>query len=197
MLSRRTGRSLALATALLSVLVVAQPVAAEVDLGHSGTVGAYSLDDTNGTPGARCGYREKPSWNLWQLRRMNVMPPNVRGVPGRGMMKVGWSFTVQRRAHSAFSPDPGPWQNRYTSAVMTDMTNAQNDADFEMAGVRVYVPVEPGNDVVFAYRALVDVYWYRPNDSVLGHARMRVQWYRHLAGSSTDTEKGGCWDYHV
>lgn len=183
--------------ASLAAHLGAQPIAAYTEVRTTGTVGAHSLTDTSSSPGADCLYRYRPVHNLWQLRRINVDPPNVRAVPSQGDQHVGWRFIIQRRAFSAFSNHPGPWEKRYTSEVFMASTDSMHDAQFSPAGVRVNVPVQPGNDVVFAYRAIVKAYWYRANGTVMGTATMRVGWYHSVKGSASETQHRACSDYLI
>jgi hypothetical protein len=194
---RRKRFTLIVVAAALAALMGALPVSAYTELKTTGTVGMHSLTDTSSSPGADCIYRYKSGWDLWQLKRINVDPPNVRAVPAQGNEQVGWRFTIQRRAYSAFSNHPGPWEHRYTSEVFKAVTDSTHDAAFSPAGVRVNVPVEPGNDVAFAYRAVVKAYWYRANGSVLGTATMRVGWYSSVKGSGSETQHRACGDYLV
>lgn len=194
---RRKPFVLMVAVAALAVLVVAQPIAAYTELKTKGTVGAHSLTDTASSPGADCIYRYRSDWDLWKIKRINVDAPNVRAVPGQGDQMVGWSFTIQRQTYSAFADHPGPWENRYTSEVFTAVTDSAHDAAFSQQGVRVRIPVEPGSDVAFAYRAKVKAIWYRQNGRVMGTATMRVDWYDSVKGNDSETQHRACADYLV
>ncbi len=56
------------------------------------------------------------------------------------------------------------------------------------------VPIEPGGDAAFQYRALVKAFWYRANGTVQGTSTMRIQKYNQY--QELDTLKGGsCFDY--
>jgi hypothetical protein len=197
MLKHRSRYTFVLVAVAIGVLVAAQPAWAYKEVRQSGTVGMHSLTDTSSSPGADCIYRYRSGWGLWQLKRINVDAPNVRAVPSQGDEQVGWRFTVQRRAFSAFSNHPGPWEHRYTSEVFKAVTDSTHDAAFSPAAVRVNVPVEPGSDVVFIYRAVVKAYWYRANGSVLGTATMRVGWYNSVKGSGSETQHRACSDYLI
>src|SRR5688572_7664830 len=89
------------AVTVLAFAIGAQPAAAYRELGTSGSVGAHSLDDTKASPGADCRYRFSDIGTAWVLRRIMVHPPNVRAVPSQGSQKVGWRFTIDRRAANA------------------------------------------------------------------------------------------------
>ena len=73
-----------LGSVLIAALAVAQPALAYTELGTTGTVGAHSLTDTSGSPGAVCVYKFN-SDNAWQLKHIYVASgARSPAIPDRG-----------------------------------------------------------------------------------------------------------------
>jgi hypothetical protein len=184
--SKGKVRSLFIAMGLTSVMVAGvQPVLADTELGHNGTVGVHSLADTSSNPGATCKYKFLPSWDFGKLVRIFVKPPKMRAVAGKDAQTVGWTFTVQRRIFGITGS--GPWVDRYTSPEMMAVTDDAHNATFSQSSVSVTVPFGPGaEDVVAVYRVKVKMFWHRANGSIQGTARHRVDYY-HSTMTNGDT----------
>jgi len=182
----------------VSALTVANPAAAFQQTGTTGTTGAHSVTDTASSTGGICIYKYDTSFDVWELKRIVVNAPKMKAVPGMGSEKVGWSFTIQRRTWSAFSNNPGPWQNRLTSATFTANTNSSTNASFTQQGAKVIVPADPGSDAAWQYRVNIKMTWYKANGtSVLGTATGRVEHYAGYEETNTLHFKNSCWDYDV
>lgn len=190
---RPTRCLVAFAAATLALVIGGLPVAAYKHLGTTGTTGTHSLTDTRSSPGADCRYRFIDRGTAWELRRINVRPPNVQAsVFHDGNQQVGWRFTVQRRYADAFHEQPGPWEHRYTSPTQKATTDADHDASFSPMDVSVQVPDDASSDVWYRYRVIVKVFWYRDNGSVSGTARMRVEWFKSYFGDDTAKQRWSC-----
>jgi hypothetical protein len=164
-------------TLAVAMLVIAQPVLADTELGHTGTVGVHSLSDTSGNPGTTAKYKYNSSDGFGWLKRLFVKPPNMRAVAGKNAQKVGWLFTVERKICGIGGCDI--WRLRYTSPEMTAVTDDTHNAAFSEATVGVTVPCGHNcADAGATYRVTVKMIWHRANDSVQGTARHRVYWYR-------------------
>ncbi len=182
----------ALAASLVALVISAAPVTAYKHLGITGTTGTHSLTDTRSSPGADCRYRFFDRGTAWELRRINVRPPNVQASAfHEGNQQVGWRFTVDRRQFNAFT-DPGPWKHRYTSPTQKATTDADHDASFSPMDVSVQVPDNSSSDVWYQYRVIVKVFWYSDNGSVSGTARMRVEWFKSYFGNDTAKQRWSC-----
>lgn len=186
----------ALATVGMTVLAVAPPVLADTELGHSNPVGIHSLTDTSANPGATCKYKYLPAYGVGRQKRMFVQPPNMRAVAGMAAQEVGWQFTVQRRID--IEPSIGRWENRYTSPVMAAVTDDGHNAAFSSASVSVTVPFGPDADGAAAiYRVTVKMIWHRPNGSVQGTARHRINFYlRVMSNGASDVQNNFCGGYY-
>jgi hypothetical protein len=178
----------------IGALTAAQPVLADTEL-DAGTVGVHSLTDTASNPGALCKYRYLPTYDVGRLKRIVVRPPNMRAVAGRSAQEVGWQFTIQRRID--IEPNPGTWEDRYTSPEMTAVTDDSHNASFGSGSVSVTVPFGPGGDGAAAlYRVVVKMIWHRPNGSVQGTARDRVDFYeRAVSNGGGDVQNNFCTGY--
>jgi hypothetical protein len=178
---------------LLAHAMSASPAAAYKHLGANGTTGTHSLTDNRSSPGADCQYRFFDRGTQWELRRINVRPPNVEAAPAQAdpEQQVGWNFTVERRKFNAFT-DPGPWVHRYTSPTQKRMTDADHDAEFTPMDVSVQVPDDASSDVWYKYRVVVEVFWYRDNGSVSGSAMMRNMWFKSFFDDDSAKQRRSC-----
>jgi len=195
-MSSRWRNLLVLASVTVALLVGAQPVAADTELGHTGTVGLHSLLDTPGNPGATCKYKYLSEYQIGRLKRIVVFPPRMRAVAGKDAQTVGWNFTVQRR--EAGLGGSGPWENRYTSPEMTAVTDDAHNASFDQASVSVTTPFGPDvEDAIALYRVHIKMFWHRPNGSVQGTAKHRVNYYRsvYTNRSGSGVQENVCGDY--
>src|SRR5829696_4560402 len=148
---------------ILVLGIGAQPVLADTERGHTGTVGQHSLQDTTGSPGATCKYATIVADNDLKLRRIVVRPPLMRAVEGRSAQTVGWKFTVQLRVQGIGGATD--WVIRYTSPEMTAVTDDAHNALFSDAAVRV----RPGRRTAGGmkqYRVVVTMLWHRADGSV-------------------------------
>jgi hypothetical protein len=192
----RSIRSLfVLASIGVALLLGAQPVFADTELGHTGTVGVHSLTDTASSPGAKCKYRYLSAYDYGRLKRIVVQPPNMRAVAGKSAQKVGWQFTIQRREMGLGGSSP--WEPRYTSPEMTAITSASHNATFSSASVGVTTPFGPDTEDAGAiYRVNVKMIWHRPDGSVQGTARHRVNYYRSVLDiGGSGLQNNVCSDY--
>lgn len=191
---KRLFRHAVVAGALVATLGVAGPVNGWVETARTGTTGPHSLTDTKANPGAICVYKPYPGWELSRFKHIYVNAPKIKAVAGQANQKVAWSFTVQRREWNIWTPDPGPWENTYTSPKWNASTNATTNAAFTQKGVKVNVPTDPGLDASYQYRVEVKTFWYRPNGNVQGTATMRIERYAQQHETETNGAKS-CWDY--
>jgi hypothetical protein len=180
---------------VLGILAGPQTVAADTELGETGTVGAHSLNDTTANPGATCKYHYISAQDGGRLNRIDVDPPNVKAVAGKSSQSVGWQFTVQRRAGSIYTNNP--WKNRYTSPIKKALTDDAHNAPFSGGTVSVTVPYGPDSqDVQADYRVVVKMLWYLPNGAVQGTARHRVNYYDTTENNaSLAVQHNLCWSY--
>ena len=165
---------LALACAAGVLTAGAIPALADTPLGHSGTVGAHSLNDSSSSPGTTCLYKYHSGNDAGNLVKMVVKPPNVRAVAGKSSQTVGWRFTVQRRVQGIGGATQ--WVQRFTSPEMTAVTDDSHNATFSSASVPVKTgPFLAGGN--YQYRVMVTTIWHRGDGSVQGKAKNRVDFY--------------------
>ena len=70
MLGRALRSTLVVTTVAIALLGIAQPVFADTELGHTGTVGVHSLSDTSGNPGTTAKYKYNSSDGFGWLKRL-------------------------------------------------------------------------------------------------------------------------------
>ena len=194
------GRFAAPAGLVVGLLLGAQPVLADTELGHTGTVGIHSLSDTSGNPGAWCGYKLLSGPGVEKLIKLVVKPPKMKAVSGQTHQKVGWVIIVQRQA----GPDgqSNPWIDKFTSTEQTAYTSYLQNAAF--AGDRTITVTVPygvydtSHDAI--YRVNVMMIWHNANGSVQGTALHRVGHYGlyDVSNTSSSSPQGGfCYAYHA
>ena len=158
-------------------------------LPQSGTVGAYSLNDTSTSPGVQAIYRYVSKYDTWKLGKIVVRAPNMSAVSGKTAQKVGWNFTIQRRfCDFGFCTK---WSDDYTSPTFTSVTNDVTNAPFADRSVGVR-PGPFGYDGGYGYRAIVKMFWYRPSGSVQGTAKVRIYYYQLTMGATTEVITKDC-----
>lgn len=172
--------ALASLTALLFALLAAGPVLADLEQGHSGTVGFHQLrDGWNG--GAICRYKQVPSSLAYEakLKWIDVRPPKVRSTSGS--QAVGWRFLIERRSYDRTTISP--WAVTYRSPVQRDVTNTTTNASFSTLGVRVAVPSTSFDEYPgYQYRAQIKMFWFRADGTVGGTATHLVERYQYVLG---------------
>ena len=190
--TRRRPLAAAIATFLLA-LIVAAPAVAQIEQGHTGTVGPHSLRDSSTKPGATCRFRRiQPSPGGYsyeaKLNRIDVRPPKVRAISGS--QEVGWRFFVQRRGWESSGQgygEFGPWVVTYQSPIQRDVTHAGTNASFTTMGIGVNVPT---SKPFYEYRVQVKMFWYRPDGRTQGTATHRVEWYKSVYNNWPDWAGG-------
>ena len=170
------------------------PVAAQTEIGHTGTVGFHTLRD-GVKPGAKCTWTERDGAYFWtgELTHIDVRPPRMRA--SSGMQLVGWRFIVQRRA---WNEGYGPWKNKYFSPTQWDTTSTTSDASFAWMGVDVNVPTSDPDEIPFyQYRVRVKMFWKNGSGDVVGTATHEIDWYRKVEQSTynedTDCDSWYAW----
>lgn len=182
---RRSLRGLMIAaTVSIAALAATQPVLAEIELSHTGTVGAHSLTDTPSHPAAFGKYRWYDSDNLGWLKRFYVNAPKMKAVAGKTSQVVGWLFIVERKDCGFFGCNP--WHVTYTSPETTAITDDSHSPGWGQASVDVHVPCGHNcEDLASSYRITEKLIWHRPNGSTQGTVRYRIYWYGAQATNGT------------
>ena len=165
-----------MAAALGASAISVGPVAAQTEIGHTGTVGFHTLRDTEARPGATCTYTQRDGSYFWEgdLTRIGVRPPRMRAAMGN--QQVGWRFVVQRRA---WDGEFGPWKNKFFSPIQWDVTDTTHDASFTWMGVDVDVPTSnPDEPPEYLYRVRVKMFWRNASGDTTGMAVHEVDWNR-------------------
>jgi hypothetical protein len=159
----------------LGLLIGAQPVLADTEIGHTGTVGVHMLNDTS-VAGVLCRYNYLSAAGKEKLVKLIVLSPNMKAVTGQTNQKVGWVVIVQRRA-GATSTNPS-WVNQFTSTEVTAYTSSSAWAYFQDRQITVSVPYAWNDTNHFAnYRVNVKMIWHKANGQVQGTALHRVDHY--------------------
>lgn len=188
MSASRRSLFLAIVSGILLAVLGAGPVLADLEQGHTGTVGFHELrDGSNG--GAICRFEEVvPSPGNYQyeaeLKWMDVRPPKMKAIAGE--QRVGWRFIVQRRD---FAGGPlGDWFVVYRSSVQKATTDPTTNAAFTLMGARINVPGDFYDDLpASGFRVLVKMFWYDVGGSIQGTATHLVERYKAVYGNDDGT----------
>ena len=195
-MSNRLRRSLPLVAGIVATLAISQTALGFVQTKATGTTGAHSYSDTQSKPGIICIYKDLAS-GVSKLKRIDVKPPDMKGVPGAGTQWVGWQYMVQRQI-TGFS-GPGPWKTTYTSSIFKTQTDSSHRANFGSDSVSVSVPYAYGADASATYRVKSKLTWYTntSSTSLTGSAAGRYEWYVAYVGLDSIKHKGHCNDYEA
>jgi hypothetical protein len=173
--------SVAVLLAMLSVVALAGPAAADFEWGETGRTGPHTLIDSMSESSVRCNYattsiEPQPEDTFifrGKLDRLDVRPPQVWSV--RGTQKVGWRFMVERVRNPRSTFDD-PWRETYRSAIQTATATEASSAAF----TPMYVPVEvPRGTLVrnHGYRVMIKMFWYRADGSVQGTSQHLLSYF--------------------
>ena len=190
------GRVAAPAGLALGLMLGAQPVLADTELGHTGTVGTHSLHDTANYEGAGCHYLWNTQQDIAYLKSIDVNPPRMKAVVGNNHQTVGWQAIVQRRwGSNGTSP---AWTVTFTSVERTATTNATTNALFnQWAHINVTLPFGAAqHQSKFAqYRVVVKMIWHNSNGTTQGTAMHRVDHYFLELPEELKSRTGNCLGY--
>jgi hypothetical protein len=179
--ARIRPRLVSAASVLLLLTFGVQPVLADTELGHTGTVGFHRLrESVTNYGGAVCIYRSDPPPSAYsyegELYSLEVRPPKVKAIAGA--QQVGWRFIVERRSEDELAGAWFPWVERIRSKIQRRTTDTNTNAPFTWMQADVIVPTNGVNDTPrYQYRVLVKMYWFYADGSIEGTATHRVDWY--------------------
>ena len=179
------GRLAAPAGLALGLMLGAQPVLADTELGHTGTVGPHIVSD--GFAAVTCAYTYLPASDVYRLTKINVAYPSIAAVVGKSHQKVGWQAIVQRK-YGGYPTSNLQWVNDFASAEMTAYTSDNSYANFQnFRHISVTVPYGPSaqNTHYAAYRVLIKMFWHTPSGGVQGTALHRHDHYYKYDSSSS------------
>jgi hypothetical protein len=179
----------AMALALATGILAAQPVAAARHLYTTGDIGSFDefnfRDYDDGPYGANCIYETGSSDDL---ERITVRAPiNVHGLATHpNWSKVEWRFKIRRN-----SPGPGTFQTIFTSSWQTDLANDQYVAD-DFTRRPWIAPANPSG----FYQVLIEVRFWKQG-SVHGFTRWQYEWYKAKRGSGVYENNEYCFAEYV
>jgi hypothetical protein len=179
---RRTARaSLVVAAALVAVALVAGEAVAFHTVSHSGIRGHYSFVDTPTMPGGRCTYEGAAGHGFLdaiRVRAPKVFWPNLNSANPHEQGLVGWQVRIQHW-------NGATWTTTDVGTVTTAVAHEHRPAPF-LAKTVMHAP--PNS---LRYRALAVLTWFRPNSSILGRAKVVLDWYNQTdPGKIVHTCKG-------
>src|SRR5262245_54274237 len=163
---RRLFLGLVLGASLVASL--AGTASAHVVLVDEGTHGNYSVTDTYLSNGATCGFSLPNEYGVVFFRWLRAKPPTAfaRNSTGqRDQQRVRWTFFFQHRYKL------NSWK---TIGQSSQTKTAYDDTKANFSALRIY-----SNGGRFdGYRAEVKIEWLRPNGTVAGKVRYRIQFYK-------------------
>ena len=187
MIRGTTRRATVLGTALMALILAAQPVAAAHVTSTTGHVGRYTIHDKETTTrGANCDYKTHLSNGQYLLKDISVRPPSVRARntgPGNQSQWVGWQFKIDRDTNF-----DGVYANVFTSAVVKRVATETSSADFVR---RTWTPASTpkGN-----FRVRIVIFWYthasKTNET--GRVKATLEWYHARKGGASIIRHNSC-----
>ena len=178
--------SLALVIALGALLVISiAPVAAEADMGCTGTCGYYEVyDNDTGTPGAKCTYA---NGYPYKLKEISIRPPLMHGYQS-DKDPVGWAFRIQRK-----SVNGGKWRPFFDSGYQNSSASETIPA-YAGHGFSRRTWTAPNNPGGYFWRVVLLLRWKADNGNVVGRAKVRYEWYNQVRkdGSAQNLGSGYC-----
>jgi hypothetical protein len=160
-------RRLSVRALVLALVIAAFPSA--VVLASTGTVGRWSLIDTDRYPGATCVYHTTPDDEVHQIRIRAPVIYAIDATSGVDTQTVGWRWIVQ------YSTDLGAtWhleqRGPIVKAAATDRYNAQ--------WPKLVGTWDRGTTALHGvYRAVVSMIWFTPGGGVQGRTNAIVAHY--------------------
>jgi hypothetical protein len=173
---QRLGFLTLLAVATATWTGIASPALADTPLGHTGNVGAHSLNDGFDTAdrGVTCAYGASS-----QFVSIEVNAPNIYArdkTAGVDTQKVGWRYIVTRQ-HDSNTPVAYK-KSTIVKGTATDSGPAllANRTD------PLSVPFKYATD---AFYVKIKMFWYRADGTIAGTATNRVDYYIQNANGSS------------
>jgi hypothetical protein len=174
-----TRRATLLGPVLMTLMLVAQPVAASTPISQTGAYGAYEITDFENTQrGANCLYEGHKTNGKNRLDKISIRPPKVyadqapSGDPGQW---VGWRYIIQR--DSNFDQ---VYSDVYVSSFVKDKAKLAQLADFTR---RTWTaPEDPKGN----YRVRIVIKWFKYGSSTQQSAKVveQLEWYHLKVGSN-------------
>ena len=166
---RLLSSALAMSFALATLLVVAQPVAAErILVDCTNICGYYELyDSMNDRRGANCLYEASGNGDL---DKITVRPPLMHGNYSN-KTKVEWRFKVRRNAPGGSNTFVVYYTSSWQSALADDAIPAYPGHGFYR---RTWIA--PENPTGF-FQIVVELRWWH-HGSVEGFVRAQYEWYK-------------------
>jgi hypothetical protein len=166
----RWRRGLSGATlAMMLLALVAAPVSAAQIIKQTGSTGPYTVTDTSGSPGARCGYGNVQGQAYALLRWIRVKAPLVhRAGSGSQPQHVSWQVRLQREL-----PPDTTWTTVASTSVQDGQATDSTPAAFTPLKVFFQRATHDGH----LYRAVAVIKWYGGGGAVTGTLQLRIEHY--------------------
>ena len=175
---RRRWSAFSLGALLLATVFAAQPAAAWSDVFHSGTYyDSPNIYDEPGMAGATCIFENNAgSSNDW-LDRIKLREFNTHS-PYKTMSHVGFRLAIGRNTAPLGDNSFKPY---YLSPEIKRKANQQFVATFNKTWTIPNNATNRGS----RFRAVIYLYFYRPNGTLAGQLRARLQVYNNKLGASS------------
>jgi hypothetical protein len=160
--------AIGIASGFVALALAAGPVLADTELGHHGKVGAHSLNEAQDQ--VTCDYDSSTA----NLESIKVAAPTIYArnrTAGEDLQMVGWRILVRRKVEPATS-----YTTVLKSAIFKTEASDITPAAFKEQTVSMAVPDNS------SFRIFVKMFWYRPDNSIAGTARHRVDKYTEWNG---------------
>lgn len=175
---RRRWSAASLGALILATVFAAQPAAAWTDVFHSGTYyDQPNIYDDPGMAGATCLFEDNAGSSQDWLGRIKLREFNSHS-PFKTKSYVGFRLVIGRNTpplnDNAFKP-------YYLSPMVKRKANLEEVATFN----RTWNVPDNATNRASRFRAVIQLYFYRPNGSLAGQLRARLQVYNNKLGANT------------
>lgn len=175
----RRSRGLWLVSTILVLALAGEGGAlAAHEVSHTGTIGAWSITDTAGSPGVRCVY--EGAAGSWYLQKVKVPAPTIYGTSSH-LRSVGYRLLLQYKTASG-------WVTSQKGPLISGPASTSTAATLTGSNIVRNPGLSPNGR---KYRVELKLIWYRANASVQGIAYVLVDHLRRgYDGSVGATCKG-------
>lgn len=173
---------LGIIAAVLSLSLVASPVAGFEVLRDTGLTGDYTVTDEVGTPGVVCKYEDHIKSSDEELDRIRIRSITTKGPRARKRW-VGYRFLIVRKS-PASAPD---YKIIFKSKILKARASKTHAVSFPS---RRWTP--PENLATSDYRVVIDLKYYKKGSKTKlgGKVRGAMEVYRHKHPSEPNFDSG-------
>ncbi|MCC6831056.1 MAG: hypothetical protein IT200_06890 [Thermoleophilia bacterium] len=175
---RRRWSAASLGALLLATVFAAQPAAAWTEVFHQGTYyDEPNIYDEPGMAGATCIFKDNPGTNSDWLSKIRIRELNSHS-PFKTKSNVGFRLAIGRNIPPLGDNKFKPY---YLSSEKRGKANQEEVAFYN----KTWTVPNTATNRASRFRAVIHLYFYRPNGTLAGQLRARLQVYDNKLGGSS------------